>query len=209
MSDQRPRLLLASASPRRKELLAMFGWPFTAVTSDADERVPGNPTPDQLVETLALRKATAVLERVAAERQDTIVIGADTVVVLDGSILGKPHHPEQAVAMLERLQGRSHDVYTGLCTLAVDADGNVSRRLGHSVTRVTLRPLTRAQIEAYVATGEPLDKAGAYGIQGLGSTLVTRIEGDYFTVVGLPLYLLSDFLNELGWPLLVEPNQSV
>ncbi|WP_067931729.1 Maf family protein [Alicyclobacillus kakegawensis] len=204
------RLVLASSSPRRRQLLAMFQRPFEVQTSETDESVPGRPHPAELVQTLAARKAGAVLQRLGG--RDTlgdpvIVIGADTVVSLDGEILGKPRGHEQAFVMLSRLQGRTHDVYTGLCVLARDTHGAIQQRQGFSRTRVHMSSLNPQQIHAYIATGEPLDKAGAYGIQGYGSILIHRIEGDYFTVVGLPLHLLGRYLEELGCPLLDPQNR--
>lgn len=184
-------LVLASGSPRRRELLAQLGLSFEVCPSNVDETLEPGTSPAQAVETLALRKARAV----AATCSEGLVIGSDTVVVLDGEMLGKPRDAEEAVAMLKRLAGRTHRVYTGLAVIDV-ATGDC--RVGHSVTAVQMDALTDAEIRRYVATGEPMDKAGAYAIQGIGATLVTHIEGDYFTVVGLPLHLLRRFLGEMG-----------
>ena len=177
-------LILASASPRRRELLTSLGLEFTVLPAPIDEAsipVEGL-TPDQVVETLARVKAQAVAELYP----DRCVIGADTVVVLDGHIYGKPTDAADAVNMLGLLQGREHRVYTGLAVLH-----GSQCQTAVETTRVWMRPLTLAERQTYVATGEPLDKAGAYAIQGMGSLLVSRIDGCYFNVVGLPLHRLS------------------
>jgi septum formation protein len=194
-----PRLVLASGSPRRKELLETIGLPFTVEVSDADETVSRALPPALVVQSLAERKATAVAARLAESddenEQTTLIIASDTVVALDGQILGKPANFDAAVDMLQKLEARTHTVFTGLCV----KDALTGRQeLGFSATDVTFRPLTREEIIRYVRTGEPMDKAGAYGIQGFGSTLVVKISGDYFTVVGLPLFLLSTFLKTFG-----------
>lgn len=192
-------LILASASPRRRELLAMVGCPFEAVEPLVDEGVdgtgPGGLDPGSLVEAVARRKAEAV----AARFPGRLVVGADTVVVLDGQVMGKPTGPEDAVRMLQQLSGRWHSVYTGVAVAGPEA-GAVDTR--HVRTEVRFRPLQSAWIERYVQTGEPLDKAGAYGIQGRGSLLVAEIRGCYYTVVGLPLAALAEMLEERGMPLL-------
>ncbi|GGJ01417.1 Maf-like protein [Alicyclobacillus cellulosilyticus] len=197
-TGQRP-LILASASPRRKALLAGLGLTFQAAASEADETVDPPQPPHRWVEILAERKALAVVPRwrdvVSDAPEPPLVVAADTIVVLDGEVLGKPQDEEAAVAMLSRLQGTTHTVYTGVC-VADAADGR--RVVRHSATRVTMRPLAADQIRRYVASGEPLDKAGAYAIQGIGAILVDRIEGDYFTVVGLPLALLAEMLASFG-----------
>ena len=182
-------LVLASSSPRRKELLEALGLPFVADASDADESVPAGMPPATIVETLALRKAAAV----AARRDGALVIGADTIVVCEGEVLGKPRDDADARRMLAMLQGREHDVYSGVALVAAGAS-----RAAHSRTRVRMKPLGAERIAAYVRTGEPRDKAGAYAIQGFGATLVSSIDGDYFTVVGLPVALLADMLAEFG-----------
>ncbi|MDQ0189617.1 septum formation inhibitor Maf [Alicyclobacillus cycloheptanicus] len=189
-----PALVLASGSPRRSELLRTLGLTFTVVPSQADESISHNQPPGAIVEALAERKARTVvpaLQDQADAANRVLVIGADTIVVVDGEILGKPADRDHAAHMLQRLQGRTHDVYTGLCIAALPAG---TFQTAHSRTTVTMRPLTPVQIDRYIATGEPMDKAGAYAIQGFGATLVRQIEGDYFTVVGLPLALLSDML---------------
>ncbi|MGV6936242.1 Maf family protein [Paenibacillus sp. CMM36] len=190
-----PRIILASTSPRRKELLAFLRLPFEVVPSHADESTPESWTPQQIVETLAARKAQAVVNTVTQSKEAGLVIGSDTIVVLDGSVLGKPADLADAVRMLTALQGRTHRVYTGVACIHTGT-GEVLVR--HRQTEVTMKPLSQEQIVAYVNTGEPSDKAGAYGIQGMGATLVESIQGCYFNVVGLPLSLLSDMLSDFG-----------
>lgn len=184
-------IVLASGSPRRRELLEQMGLKhYHIVTPDVDEHMEGHPAPDELVEALSRRKAEAVREKAGA---DALVIAADTVVALDGAILGKPHSREQAAAMLAALSGREHAVYTGLTVLR--GERAVTE---HERTTVTFRELTEAEISAYVSTGEPMDKAGAYGIQGVGALLITGISGDYFNVMGLPVCRLGRMLGEFG-----------
>ena len=188
-------IILASGSPRRRELLEQIGVKnYRIVSPDVDEHVEGHPAPEELVELLSRRKAEAVGAKAGA---DALVIAADTVVALDGAILGKPHSREEAGAMLAALSGREHAVYTGLTVL--QGDRVVT---GHERTAVTFRSLTGAEIDRYVATGEPMDKAGAYGIQGLGALLVSGIRGDYCNVVGLPVFRLGGMLAGLGVDLL-------
>ncbi|AOK89499.1 Maf family protein [Paenibacillus sp. SEL1] len=190
-----PRIILASTSPRRKELLAFLRLPFEVVPSHADESTPESWTPQQIVETLAARKAEAVVNTATQSKEAGLVIGSDTIVVLDGSVLGKPADHADAVRMLTALQGRTHRVYTGVACIHT---GTGEMLVRHRQTEVTMKPLSQEQIVAYVNTGEPSDKAGAYGIQGMGATLVESIQGCYFNVVGLPLSLLSDMLSDFG-----------
>ncbi|URJ44176.1 Maf family protein [Paenibacillus polymyxa] len=190
-----PRIILASTSPRRKELLAFLRLPFEVVPSHADESTPESWTPQQIVETLAARKAEAVVNTATQSKEAGLVIGSDTIVVLDGSVLGKPADHADAVRMLTALQGRTHRVYTGVACIHT---GTGEMLVKHRQTEVTMKPLSQEQIAAYVNTGEPSDKAGAYGIQGMGATLVESIQGCYFNVVGLPLSLLSDMLSDFG-----------
>lgn len=185
-------ILLASASPRRRELLTMLGLSFQVVPAQITEDLALNATPDQYVETLATQKALAV----AKQHPEALVIGADTIVVLDDAILGKPSSPEDAHDMLERLSGRTHHVFTGLC-LTLHGRGRVKKT--HVTTAVTFDVLSPQKIARYVRTGEPMDKAGAYGIQGLGATLVKEIKGCYFNVVGLPLYTLANMMAPWGY----------
>ena len=196
MDAKERELILASASPRRAELLRMLGLTFRVVPSGFEERHEGRTgDPARLVKALALGKA----EEVAAEVGRGLVLGADTVVILAGGILEKPADPAGARAMLQRLSGRWHEVYTGVALLEAERK---EFRVGHERTRVKFRRLDPEEIEAYIRTGEPLDKAGAYGIQGLGAILVERIEGCYTNVVGLPLTRVALMLREFGWRIL-------
>lgn len=167
--------------------------PVYILSSDADETVPANWSPAQIVEQLSLRKANATLALLKADpnQQPSLVVGADTIVVLDGEVLGKPKDREDAFSTLQRLQGRSHEVFTGVACVRSENGQSV---VAHRMTKVHMKPLSDERIERYVASGEPDDKAGSYGIQGYGATIVDRIEGCYFNVVGLPLSLLSDML---------------
>jgi septum formation protein len=180
-------LVLASASPRRVVLLRQVGAEFVVVDPGPDRAWPGDAEPRHGVRALALDKA----RRVAKERPGRVVVGADTVVVLRGRRLGKPRNRAEALAMLGRLHGRTHEVWTGI---AVVRDGE--QRTAAECVRVQLARLTASELEAYVATGEPLDKAGAYGIQGVAGQFVRKIEGDYTAVVGLPLARLRSVLTE-------------
>jgi len=182
-------LVLASASPRRVSLLRQAGATFTVVDPGPDRDWPGSADPRHGVRSLALEKA----RRVGARRPGRVVIGADTVVVLRGVRLGKPRNPAEAVAMMRRLHGRTHEVWTGI---AVVKDGDV--RTAAECARVQMVRMTPEEIETYVTSGEPLDKAGGYGIQGLGGQFVRRIEGDYTTVVGLPLARLRQVLADFA-----------
>ena len=172
------RLILASASPRRKELLTRAGYRFDVCPSDADETLPAGCGAKEAVECLARRKALSV----AAQFPGAVVLGCDTVVAIDDEILGKPQNADAAAAMLRRLSGRVHTVYSGVCI----TDG-VREDCFCAATAVEFFPLSDATIASYLATGEPFDKAGAYGIQGFGGVLVRRFDGDYCNVVGLPL----------------------
>lgn len=191
------QLVLASSSPRRKELVASLNHslPVYILSTDTDESIEIGWTPAQVVENLSLRKAQVALSMLKQQedKHSSLIIGADTIVVLDGDVLGKPSHDEEAKAMLSRLQGRAHEVYTGIaCMQSINGEAIVA----HRMTKVQMKPLSEQQIIRYVATGEPNDKAGSYGIQGLGATIVERIDGCYFNVVGLPLSLLSDMLTQ-------------
>jgi septum formation protein len=188
-----PRLILASGSPRRVEVLRNAGFQFEVVPAHVDESPRPGESPVALAERLAREKAEEVAARRAAS-DAAVVLGADTVVVSDDDeLLGKPSSPADAVAMLEKLSGRPHDVITGVALVPA---GGGSVRVAHERTRVYFRPLTRQEIERYAASGEPLDKAGAYAIQGLAGRFVTRIEGCYFNVMGLPLALVDRMLRE-------------
>lgn len=184
-------IILASQSPRRRELLERMGIRnFRVVSADIDEREEEQLPPEQLVCRLASRKAEAVAEKAP---KGAVIIAADTVVSLDGTVLGKPGDKLEAFKMLSTLSGNRHQVYTGLCVIW---DGD--KRTEYEVTDVTFRELGEKEIEDYIATGEPMDKAGAYGIQGYGALLVERIEGDYYNVMGLPVCRLGTVLLELG-----------
>jgi septum formation protein len=184
-------IVLASGSPRRKQLLEMLHIPFRVIPPDVDEHVLPGEAPDRYVTRLSRAKAQAVVPRAPGE----VILAADTTVVLDGAIFEKPTSPANAVEMLTRLQGRTHEVMTAV---AVAQNAKVEQAL--DVSRVTFRPADRATLEAYVATGEPMDKAGAYAIQGLGAPLIERVEGDFFGVMGLPLRLALDLLAKFGRP---------
>lgn len=171
------KLVLASKSPRRSEILKNAGIDFVVRTADADETIPAGTNPEDAVVFLAARKAMAV-ERA----EDETVLGADTVVVLDGEILGKPKDRDDAFNMIKRLSGRVHSVFTGVCAI-----GNGISMTFAEETKVEFYKLTNEEINTYVNTSEPYDKAGAYGIQGLASKFIRAIEGDYFNVVGLPI----------------------
>lgn len=183
------KIILASASPRRKELMELAGYDFEVICADIVEVVPEEAMPQEVVMSLALQKAQAV----AAEHKEAVVIGSDTVVALDGKILGKPHSEQEACEMLRSLSGRTHKVFTGV---AIVCGGKVKNFFDE--TDVEFYSLDDDEIKKYVATGEPTDKAGAYGIQGKGSVLVKRINGDFFSVMGLPIAKLyremSDFV---------------
>ena len=188
-------IILASQSPRRRELLGQMGLKgFKILSPEVDEHVEGNPDPASLVEQLSLRKASAVAQRAD---EDDLIIAADTVVVLDGAVLGKPADEREAFAMLSALSGNRHYVYTGVTVLR-----GGQTLTAHECTTVTFREVEPHEISSYIATGEPMDKAGAYGIQGLGALLIQRIEGDYYNVMGLPVYRLGRMLAELGLDLL-------
>jgi septum formation protein len=180
-------LVLASRSPRRAALLTAAGFDFTVEPADLDERAQPGETPDVYVCRVAREKARLV----ARYRPDDVVIAADTVVVIDGLVLGKPADSADAAAMLRRLAGRAHEVLTGV---AVEARGRFRVDVGR--TTVFFAKLSDAEIAWYVASGEPLDKAGAYGIQGLASRFVPRIEGSYTNVVGLPITLVTRLLQQ-------------
>jgi len=184
-------IVLASGSPRRKQLLEMLRIPFRVIPPDVDEHVLPGEKPDAYVTRLSRAKAQAVVARVPGE----VVLAADTTVVLGGKIFEKPTSPAHAVEMLEQLQGKTHEVLTAV---AVAENGRLEQALDRS--RVTFRPNDRTTLEEYVATGEPLDKAGAYAIQGLGAPLIERVEGDFFGVMGLPLRLALDLLAKFGRP---------
>ena len=188
-------LILASSSPRRKELLQGLGLPFVVEVKTVKEDVPADTEPAAVVEMLALRKAQAV----AANHKNGLIIGADTVVVCHDEILGKPRDQQQAKGMLKKLQGTDHHVYSGV---AVVNALNGSSVVTHQQTKVFLQPMSDEVIARYVATGEPLDKAGAYAIQGIAAIFVEKIEGCYFNVVGLPINSLAHLLKKMDYHVL-------
>lgn len=191
-------IYLASASPRRRELLMQLGVRFEALPADIPETQRPGESPRDYVLRMASEKAEAVSARIAREaRPAHPVLGADTAVVLGDELMGKPRDREHALQLLQRLSGVSHDVLTGLCIVH---GGRRYQALSES--RVTFGPLTPGQIERYWASGEAQDKAGAYGIQGLAAGFVSRLEGSYSGVVGLPLYELVQLLKQTGidWP---------
>jgi len=222
-------LLLASASPRRRELLGWLGQPFRAVANDGEERdsppppmilaaLPDCPVPLVTHPTLlAWRKADAA----CADSPNSVIIGADTIVVLDGDVLGKPRDQAHARTMLRRLSGRTHTVYTGLAIIGQELEAG-GWRSGSSqlptprsqllldlvASDVVIAELTDAEIDTYVATGEPMDKAGAYGIQGLGGRLVRSVAGSYTCVVGLPLVAIHRLLSVAGYTQLADPTEA-
>ena len=183
------QLILASNSPRRKELLKMLGLSFEVFPAPDDEEVEPGLAPDDLVKILAYRKAGSVSELCPGK----VVVGADTVVEIDGRILGKPQSAADARHMLQQLSAHTHRVYTGVCVMKgnrVDLD--------YDCTSVTFYPLTDDEIAAYIATNEPMDKAGSYGIQGRGALFVKKIEGDFYSVMGLPVAKLYRMLQRFG-----------
>lgn len=190
-------LTLASGSPRRKELLAKLGVPFQVVVSDEPEPLLAGLTPETQAIQLAARKARAVAQRV-----DGLVLGADTIVVLDGEIVGKPADAADAVRILRLLRNRAHHAITGLAMIDTTTDES---REAASTSTIIMRDYGEDEIAAYIATGEPLDKAGAYGIQGQGGALVASYSGCFNTIVGLPLCAVASLLTEVGYPLPADP----
>lgn len=185
-----PKLILASRSPRRAELLSRLGLQFEVRPADIDERYVDNEMPATHCERLAREKAL----RVASEAAEAVVVGSDTIVLLGGEVLGKPRDEAEAVTMLSRLSGRTHQVFTGVAAVYRGRCESAIERV-----EVRFRHLTRGECEAYAATGEPMDKAGAYGIQGYGSALVEGITGDYFAVMGLPVVRTLGLLARHGF----------
>ena len=196
------RIILGSASPRRRELLSQIGVEFEVRVSDKEE-IYKSSIPEEIVKELSLMKAENVasdlLENIAdGSIKDTVVIGADTIVVLDDEILGKPLDEKDAVRMLTRLQGREHWVYTGVAVLDFGPDGEKTVINYPVGTKVYVNAMTEDEIRVYVATKDPLDKAGAYGIQGRFAAYIDRIDGDYYNVVGLPVSRVYRTLRECG-----------
>jgi len=184
-------IILASASPRRKDLLEQIGLSFRVEPSNYQENIRLDLEPHELAKSLSLEKARLV----ARNHRNALVIAADTFIVFEGKILGKPRTETEAKEMLKAMIGKPHSVITGFSIIDADSNKTVS---GSVETRVHLRKLGSDEIDAYVRSKEPLDKAGAYAIQGLGSVIVEKIEGDYFNVIGLPLSALTESLKEFG-----------
>ena len=189
-------LILASASPRRRELLSRLGLEFTVLAAQADETLLPGLSPREQVIRLSAIKAQAVREALES-RPGQVIVSADTVVVLDNAILGKPKDTAQAAEMLRALSGRTHLVLTGVTVLTEDGPRQLCEE-----TQVFFRPLRETEITAYIRTGEPMDKAGAYGIQGYGALFVEKLIGDYYNVMGLPLCALGRLLREASIPIL-------
>lgn len=186
-------IILASGSPRRRELLNTLGLSFTVCPAGGEENAPEGAGPEEIVKALSRAKAEEVSRRFAGD----LIIAADTIVYLDGRVLGKPKDEADARAMLASLSGRAHEVYTGV-TVMLGEDTLCESEC----TKVFFRELSAEEIESYVASGDPMDKAGAYGIQGRASLMVERLEGDYFNVMGLPLCRLGKMLKTIGVRLL-------
>ncbi|SCG88298.1 Septum formation protein Maf [uncultured Clostridium sp.] len=195
------KIILASSSPRRRELMAQAGFAFEVLVSEADETIETE-TPGEMVEVLSERKAAAVAEEITRQgfaEESVLLVGADTMVAIDGKKLGKPKDEKGAEEMLEELSGRTHQVYTGVTLIRLKKAENGSilqeSRTFSEGTDVSFYPLTKEEIRSYIATGEPMDKAGAYGIQGKAAVFVKEIRGDYNNVVGLPIARLYQELK--------------
>jgi septum formation protein len=189
------KIILASASPRRRELLERIGISdFTVFPSSVDETIPENTSPEGAVQLLSKAKAESISEKAG---KDAVIIAADTIVLFGGEILGKPSGRDDAFRMLSMLSGQTHEVFTGLCVRSGEKEIQTVER-----TAVKFRELSDEEINRYIDSGEPFDKAGAYGIQGIGSMLVKSVNGDFYNVMGLPVCALSLILKEFGVDLL-------
>ncbi len=186
------RIILASSSPRRKKLLAQMGLQFEVIPSECKEKFLPEQSPAEIATKLALDKAKNVSARI---QEPALVIGADTIVVRENKILGKPKDKDEAYSMLCQLQGQVHQVITGLAVIDTQSGRCLT---GYERTQVELAPLTPQEIKWYISTGEPMDKAGAYAIQGFGGILIKRISGCYYNVVGLPIHRLWVMLKQMG-----------
>lgn len=200
------QIILASGSPRRKELLEQIGLEFEICPAKGEERITGS-RPEQVVTELSKQKAEEIASGILGFQEknkelttprEMLVIGADTVVAYEGKILGKPKDAEDAKRMLTMLSGNTHSVYTGVTVVVMDGKGRCGEHSFFEKTDVTMYPMTGQEIEEYIATGEPMDKAGAYGIQGACASFVKGIRGDYNNVVGLPLARLYQELKRIG-----------
>lgn len=183
-------MILASASPRRRELLGLITEDFKIIPAAGEENIPEGTAPEDAVKFLAEQKA----EEIFSSNRGEVIIAADTVVAVGGEILGKPRDEKHAAEMLKTLSGRRHSVFTGVCVIFADG----SREVFAEETAVDFYPLSEREVADYVATGEPMDKAGAYGIQGRGALLVKGIVGDYYNVMGLPVGRLNSVLKSYG-----------
>ena len=182
------KIILASQSPRRKELLEKCGYPFEIDVADIDESISNTKDLNEEIRQLSIRKAKAVLER----HEDCIVIGSDTIVVIDHEVLGKPHTKEEAKEMLEKLSGKTHQVITGIAIIS-----NQRTYSNTSTSYVTFEVLSKEEIDKYVATNEPMDKAGAYAIQGIASRYIKSINGDYYSIMGFPVSMVYEELKNI------------
>ena len=192
MKQPMKTIILASASPRRKELLERIGLKFEVEPSNYVEDIHSGAKPHELAQKISLEKAKAVANK---HKKNAIIIAADTFIVCEGEILGKPHTENEAKKMLEAINGKPHSVITGFTIIDTENNKELSKS---AETKVYVRRLSSSEIDAYVKSREPLDKAGAYAIQGLGSVIVDRIDGDYYNVIGLPLSALTEGLKEFG-----------
>lgn len=203
------QLILASQSPRRIDLLSKLGLQFEVVPSDKEEIIPPGLSPEEVVLAIAEQKGEEVLsrlsKRIEGEETPFLILAADTLVVFEGDLLGKPSDREEAIKMLERLSGQTHIVHTGVVVFRAEKTNNGLKKSSINTvesSRVTFRPLTRAEIEAYVDTKEPMDKAGAYALQGIGAALVSKIDGSDSNVIGLPVARAVDLLRRSGMHIL-------
>lgn len=187
-------IILASASPRRRDILAQVGAKFTVMASEMDENITA-PSPAEFVKSLSLGKASEIAGKTTGE---AIIMGADTVVVFDDQILGKPKDKADAFKMLRSISGRKHSVFTGVTVLVREADATIKSKTFAVETEVNIAELSDEEIEAYIATGEPMDKAGAYAIQGIFAPYVESINGDYYNIVGFPIAAIVKACKELG-----------
>jgi septum formation protein len=207
MNAANGKLILASMSPRRKDLLKSLGLSFEVKPSTIEEIMDPDLEPEQLVLNLAQQKTQDVFESLSngTVSERLLVLGADTIVVLDGKFLGKPVDRSDAIAMLKRLSGRDHEVYTGVWLIVREADGSTNESKSCERSTVYFRDLKDQEIEAYVDTGEPMDKAGAYALQGIGAALIEKIAGSHTNIVGLPIPNVVSLLRDSGYPILGLP----
>ena len=201
------QLILASQSPRRKVLLEQLGYQFSTLVADIDESVCDHESAKDYVLRLAQEKALAIFKTLTLEQQmQSLVLGADTCVVIDGTILGKPANEAECIATLLRLENNQHQVLTAIAVIGNKAKDSLDEYSQVIETQVIFKPLTINEIKRYWQTGEPCDKAGSYAIQGIGGQFVTTINGSYSAVVGLPLYETAQLLAESGLPTLIQDN---